>query len=1125
MDQTSAINLVKETFNYPFDEEKFSKFTINLLDKINKPTNQTWQSSKSLPSEIKDKVVEFKIFGNLEYDNGEKIVVATARLKSAKIVEKSRFIQRDFAKWLMNNYETDACLISFFAENHDDWRFSLVCTDYDREISDKGKIKVKQTTSPIKRYSYLVGKNEPNNTAKSQLAPLLYCKEKITIEALEKAFSLEKVTKEFFNQYKRLCFKIADELKALRKKDENINKDFKIHFLKEVDFAKKFMGQIIFLYFIQKKGWIGIKRDKNGFFTKWGSGPKNFLRRLFNKEYCSYKNFFNDILEDLFYIGLSVDLPDNFYSKLECKVPFLNGGLFEPINDYNWKETDITIENTTIKEILEVFDTFNFTVNEEDPLEKEIAIDPETLGKVFENLLDENLQRGQGVFYTPRNIVNYMCESAVASHLKNNLNQNYNYLDCKKYINEIILTDIETEQSIEKLNKDTLLFLKENSERIENSLKNIRICDPAVGSGAFPVSMMNMIVKIRRTIKLFYNQVDSNLNYKLKYHFIKKSIYGVDIDKSAVEITKLRLWLSLTIDEENYEKINTLPNLDYKILQGNSLFDDFGGNFGLKESKSQYSFDNLLSEKESLIELYFEKIKDYDLLTNQNKKKNEREKINEILRKIILSEIQSVKSFDKKNPLIEHLSKNLDSLDKKINDFFCWNIIFHKIFKNNGGFDIILANPPYLRQEEIIKYKERLKGKYQLFNSTSDLYTYFFELSYNLLKNNGTLVFITSNKWMRAKYGKLLRTFFKNEIFLNEIMNFSDLKIFENAITNTNISVLNKFKSTNEEIFYTQFSKGENVNNIYKFFINNNIPYNKNKLDTENFTFLNKYEEKLKNKLVSKGKPLKELDYKIYRGIKTGFNDAFVINSSIRENILKESPKSKYFLKPILRGRDIGQYKYNFNKLWMITIPSGWTNKQCKPFDAERFMNKNYSAILNHLEKIDKGRKKLNKSNRRAKGLKQREDQGDYWWELRDCDYYELYKEKKIIWIELSDKNKFTICKDNYYILAGGFMLIGQDLEFLNAYLNSKIALFLFNLICNSSGMSTNQWMKFALEKLSVPQNFKKSQKTEIDLIVNKIYKNVNQDNIEILVKKIDKIFYDYFDLNDKEISLIENKF
>ena len=1123
MDKQSALNLISDTFNHPFNEERFANFSVSLLNNLKLSSNHQWQNTKTLPASIRDYIVEFKEFGILEYENQENLVVGIAKLKSRKIVEKSRSIQREFAKHLMEVNNSDASLISFFADDYEDWRFSFVKLDYGRLLTEKGKIKIKKIISPLKRFSFIVGKNEPNNTAKSQIAPLLYNK-KNSINDIEKAFSVEKVTKEFFDQYKRLCFKIRDELILLRKNDKNIDNDFKKHFLNESDFAKKFMGQIIFLYFIQKKGWIGISRNKDGFFKKWGNGPKDFLRKLFNKEFGNYKNFFNDILEDLFYIGLSVDLPDNYYSKLKCKVPFLNGGLFEPINDYNWKETDITIKNSTIKEVLDIFDTFNFTVKEEDPLEKEIAIDPETLGKVFENLLDENLQRGHGVFYTPRNIVNYMCESGLASSFVNNLKLDLNLIDYKKYINEISLLDLDNSNSLNLLSLETLKFLKDNSKEIESFLKNIRICDPAVGSGAFPVSMMNIVVKIRKALKVIDKKVEQNLNYNLKLHFIKKNIYGVDIDKSAVDIAKLRLWLSLTIDQENYDRINTLPNLDYKFLQGNSLFDDLGGNIRIKENEKQYSFDNSFSEKEDLINLYFEKIKEFDLLNNQIEKKIEREKINQILKKIILSEIQIIKSFDKRNPILKQLSKNLEDLDKKINDFFCWNIIFHKIFKKNGGFDLILANPPYLRQEEIINYKDRIKDRYKLFNSTSDLYTYFYELSFNLLKPKGTSVFITSNKWMRAKYGNKLREFFKNEVFLEEIMNFSDIKIFENAITNTNITIFNKINSKNEEVFYSELSKEDNLNHINKFFYEQSIKYKKNKLDLENFSFLNKEEEKLKDKIESKGKPLGKLDYEIFMGIKTGFNEGFIIDETKKKELLKKTPKCKIFLKPILRGRDINKFEYNFNYLWMITIPSGWTNENCNEADKEKFMKNNFPAIFDHFEDIENKNTKINNPKKKVKGLKDRGDKGDYWWELRDCDYYDYFKKEKIIWIELSNENKFSICSKEYYLLAGAFMLTGNNLNILVAYLNSKVCSFLFNIICNSSGMSTSQWKKFALEKLSIPQNLGADKIKDLSNIIKKIHNSDKKIDKNIFITKINKIFYDFFELNKKEINIIENR-
>ena len=302
----------------------------------------------------------------------------------------------------------------------------------------------------------------------------------------------------------------------------------------------------------------------------------------------------------------------------------------------------------------------------------------------------------------------------------------------------------------------------------------------------------------------------------------------------------------------------------------------------------------------------------------------------------------------------------------------------------------MLANPPYVRQEKIIHFKDRLKRKYNLFNSTSDLYVYFYELSFNLLKEKGTSVFITSNKWMRAKYGKLLRIFFKNEVCLSEIMNFSEMKVFENAITNTNITVFSKNKSKNESINYTEFSKDQSSDDLNKFYNKNSIPIIKNKLDLENFYFLDKKNEDLKYKIENKCEPLVNFNYKIYKGIYTGFNEAFIINNKTKNDIINKSNKTLKFIKPILRGRDITKYGYEDKKLWMITIPSGWTNKQCRPNEAEKFMRQNYSEILDHLEHIDKSI-----LVKKGKGLKKRHDMGDYWWELRDCDYYNFFKEKK----------------------------------------------------------------------------------------------------------------------------------
>ena len=317
------------------------------------------------------------------------------KLKSSNLVEKSRHIQRNFAKHIIDNYEADACLISFFADKYDDWRFSFVNIDYKRELTEKGKIKIKQNISPVKRFSYLVGKNEPNHTAQAQLSPLLE-KDKIEIADIAKAFSVENVTKEFFDKYKNLCLQIVDDLKKMRLNDSKIDQEFEKNKIDEYDFAKEVMSQIIFLYFLQKRGLLGIKLNNKKQFDNWGTGSRKYIRELFNQEHKKYKNFYNDILEPLFFEGLAKERDEDYFSFLNCRIPFLNGGLFERY--YNWSESHIILNNDIISKILDTFDTFNFTVVEEDPLNKEVAIDPEILGKVFESLIDIKERKKQGNF-------------------------------------------------------------------------------------------------------------------------------------------------------------------------------------------------------------------------------------------------------------------------------------------------------------------------------------------------------------------------------------------------------------------------------------------------------------------------------------------------------------------------------------------------------------------------------------------------------------------------------------------------------------------------------------------------------------------------------------------------------
>lgn len=415
--------------------------------------------------------------GNYQGDNGEKIAIFSVALKKGDSVERSRTMQRNFIKPLIEAGNCAGALVAFYTpEEPDKWRLSFIRLDY--EFS-KGKVTEKLT--PAKRYSYLVGKGEPCNTAKQRLFPIFQDDTNNPgIDELEEAFSVEKVTNEFFQLY---CEKYH-ELREYLESNEDFMQEAQIRNFTSEQFAKKLLGQIVFLYFIQKKGWLGVdaipvtmteKEYKRAFFARgqksrdivgsvyapqedgsykvvfeklralsnededflagivkgkpWGTGPKDFMRKMFDGCVDACKNYFDDYLEPLFYTGLNLNRGENgYYPPLHRRIPFLNGGLFEQLDNYEWENNNFNIPNSLFSNvdvkgkrgadgILDIFDRYNFTMNEDEPMEREVAIDPEMLGKVFENLLDVKDRKSKGAFYTPREIVHYMCQETLINHL------------------------------------------------------------------------------------------------------------------------------------------------------------------------------------------------------------------------------------------------------------------------------------------------------------------------------------------------------------------------------------------------------------------------------------------------------------------------------------------------------------------------------------------------------------------------------------------------------------------------------------------------------------------------------------------------------------------------------------
>lgn len=842
MDQKIAVELLNDTFNQDFNIDRYSKFIKELFNHFNIRIN------KNIPlrKEYYDYIAQMDSLGVYTDNNKDSIEVFAVKLKKSSSRDRARTMQRNLIAKYLKISGSKAALVAFYGDDPQDWRFSFVKIEYDLIKDEKGNLKVKEDITPARRYSFLVGKNEPNHTCRRQFLSLI--KEENddpNLQQIEKAFNIESVTKEFFEEYKKLFLNLQESLEKVIQNDEVIRAEFNIKSIPIADFAKKLMGQIVFIYFLQKKGWLGVDKGQ-----KWGDGPRNFLRKLYNKEMVDYENFFNDILEPLFYEALATSRDGDYYRHFDCKIPFLNGGLFEPINDYDWVNTEIILKNQVFKDILDVFDLYNFTIKEDEPLEKEVAVDPEMLGKVFENLLDVKDRKFQGAYYTPREIVHYMCQESLINYLYRNSNLSKKDIENFIHLGDFAL-DLLIREVIQfgKLREDHDYGLpapiKENYEKLDILLQKIKVVDPAVGSGAFPVGMMNEIVKARSILSFLSNKEKSN--YQLKLEIIRDCLYGVDIDSSAVDIAKLRFWLSLIVDEENLEKIDPLPNLDHKIMCGNSLLDEFKGKklfdeklLGDTPSDNDEKIKDINKRIETLYnelgKIHTGKTKDESLkseidneirkLDRKKKKLQSKEKddsqqftLDDDYRKRIkesqlkLNELQKLQKlfFKEQNTKLkkkyraeiekiewkfieETLQENNDDeaierlkqyQKNKSKPFFLWKLYFHEVFQGqNPGFDVVIANPPYIGEKENKeKFREIKSSKWgsKFYESKMDYFYFFFHKALDITRKSGSVTFITTNYYITADGALKLRKDFKNRSIIRKMINFNELKIFEGA--------------------------------------------------------------------------------------------------------------------------------------------------------------------------------------------------------------------------------------------------------------------------------------------------------------------------------------------------------
>ncbi|MDO8460228.1 MAG: Eco57I restriction-modification methylase domain-containing protein, partial [Nanoarchaeota archaeon] len=1105
-----------------YERSRFKKFTLEFFNQID-------LSERAVPltNQYSNHIDSFLFLGEFIDQFGKKIQVLDVKLKTGNKLEQARTMQRNLIAQYLKDHWIDGALVAFYSDDFPAWRLSLVKVEY--KFDENGK--TKEELSPAKRYSFLVGKDEPTHTAQNQLFKIFeQTTQNPSLAQIEEAFSVEKVTKEFFEEYRKLFEGLVVELK---KNHTFINEATKNN-INTDNFAKKLLGQIVFLYFLQKKGWLGVPKGKS-----WGEGDKNFLRNLFDKSIQESKNFFNNYLEKLFYDTLNnqrSNQVDKSYSEyFQSKIPFLNGGLFDP--QYDWENSLMYLDNRIFEQMFDIFDRYNFTVREDEPLEKEVAVDPEMLGKVFENLIEENLRKGKGTYYTPREIVHYMCRESLINYLTT----------------EVPFVKSEFIVNLLKWDGGLVSFHNDEEEQVEGALRNIKIVDPACGSGAFLVGMLQEIVRARLLLSAFHNK--GVTEYQIKKETIQNCIYGVDIDPGAIEIAKLRLWLSLVVDYD-LEEIEPLPNLDYKIMVGNSLIELYSPT--LIAQSTDHKKNEIINQLKDLKDNYYSEV-------NSSKKAEKRLEINSLIHILInygnqkekekiwdqiLGYKAQAKLFEDEGPIQQSFNETENKLTQKLEnlnklkdisdtDHFEWHLNFNAIFEN-GGFDVVIGNPPYLRIQGIQKEDPELAQKYkQLYKSATgafDLYILFLERGLSLLNLKGILNFILPHKWVNSAFGIGIRKIIHSNNSAKKMISFGAHQVF-NASNYTSLLWLTK--EQNKSLEYFEFAKDlldtqeleEALNQLTR---DNYNSIDNSSLDENPWVLTDSNIGKVLKKLSEQPLKVKDVFIKIFQGIATSDDKVFVLTYIQEKNELvtlfskalnKEVEIEKDFLKPFLLGKDVhGYMKLNPNT--QIIFPYLYKG------DSYRLMNIDYiSKVFPRAYKyLEKNKDRLQK---REHGIFK-----DEWWCYSRPQNMNFFSKEKLVSPDVSLGCNFSYDPDGEFYQTTtvyGYIKkesVKEDYRFLLGLMNSKLLWFYLK---NTGTVLANGYFRFKpdylnnfnvpkLENLSLQQpiiNYV-DQILKIRKDLNDKYEQENSSKISKLKQDIDRLIYKLYNLTLEEKTIID---
>ena len=787
MNQSSLKNILSAKFDFNVWKELLDKFfpKVDFFTSIATITDSLVKSGGQV--------------GNIHLDDGRSLAIFHFEVADNVQISRNRKSLRDIAAKYVDQGLIHGALVFYYSQNQDDYRLTFIAKQ--TFFNENGEL-VKKETAP-KRYTFLLGKNESCTTAASRLLELANKKinNSIYLTDVTEVFSVERLNKEFFNGYKAQYSKF---LKLLT--------NTKSH----RDYVKKLLGRLVFLQFLQKKGWMGVPTSN----TQWVGGDKNYLINLINK-YPNHDKLLSDVLELLFFNTLNEKRDNDIVdSKLgdNIKIPYLNGGLFDrdTIDKLN-----IDFPYDYFKDLVEFFAQYNFTIDENDPDDSEVGIDPEMLGHIFENLLEDN--KDKGAFYTPKEIVQYMCRQSVIQYLKT-------HEPAEEYTDAI-------EQLINNGVVYPILQSKNIAIRITQLLKDVKVCDPAIGSGAFPMGILYVLYHAIHHLHSHAEPHGSFDSTKTKRDIIQNNIFGVDIEQGAVDIARLRFWLALIVDAEEPQP---LPNLDYKITCGNSQIYRYALDMPIADVFEEYNRvgkENARNEKTTwskfTIEDYKRLVVDYT--EEHTDKVGLRTKINDIkncfkttlaqgdirqrqLAEQRVYEYEAIPLFGKRkaeeDPIGYAAAKNkLNKLkekehailnNKKYEKSFEWRFEYPQLLDDKGafiGFDIIIANPPYIKEGRMSKtffepYKDSpyYKGK-------MDIWYLFACNGLDLLNSNGVLCFIATNNWTTSFGASKLRDKVIKETRICNIVDFGAVMMFESASIQTMIMMFQKDKVTDDYTF------------------------------------------------------------------------------------------------------------------------------------------------------------------------------------------------------------------------------------------------------------------------------------------------------------------------------------